>query len=314
MNPGTTATAELEAASVLNAARRFRRDANAAEAGVLQMAVEWAQLHEVTDLDEAATWCTSRGEDTGIPLAGDGCPLVSEFAVAEFATVLGLTAGSGRNLMAQALELSYRLPKLWARVQAGSLPPWRGRRVAEETLTLSPEAAAWVDAQVAPFAHKTGLAQTQRLVETAITQYMPTLAAQIRDRAAEQRHFTIEHDQVSFAGTARVHGELDLADALDLEDAVQTGAAQLAALGSEDTLDVRRAAAVGMIARGEQPLDLAPTVVEEVVPEEVGQRPSRNLRLPRWSSSHPQPGLKSSCAQAPNWWSLVLVATAGLVP
>jgi len=70
--------------------------------------------------------------------------------------------------------------------------------------------------------------------------------------------FSIEHDHVSFAGTSRIHGELDLADALDLEDAVAAGAAQLAALGSADPLDVRRAAAVGMLARGEQALDLQP--------------------------------------------------------
>ncbi len=64
-------------------------------------------------------------------------------------------------------------------------------------------------------------------METAITRHMPQLAAERRERAAEQRYFTIDHDQVSFAGTSRVHGELDLADALDLEDAVTAGAAQL---------------------------------------------------------------------------------------
>ena len=99
--------------------------------------VAWAHLHQVSDLDDAATWLAGHGQDTGIPLGGDGCPLVSEFAVAELATALGLSAGSGRNLVAQALELCHRLPKLWARVQDGSLAPWRGRRIAEETLCLS---------------------------------------------------------------------------------------------------------------------------------------------------------------------------------
>src|SRR3954452_13685014 len=247
---------DVEAAAILAAARWLRREANAAEAGVLQKAIEWATLHEGTDPDDAATWPTGNGQDTGIPLAGDGCPLVSEFAVAEFATALGLTTGSGRNLLAQALELYYRLPKLWARVQSGSLAPWRARRIAEETYLLPAEAAGWVDDQVAPFAHKTGLAQTQRTVQTAIARFMPDYAQERRERAAEQRYFTIDTDQVSFAGTSRVHGELDLADALDLEDAVRAGAAQLAALGNDDSLDVRRAAAVGIIARGEQTLDL----------------------------------------------------------
>jgi len=112
---------------------------------------------------------------------------------------------------------------------------------------------------VAPFAHRTGPAQVQRLVESAIARFMPDHAAEQRARAAEQRYFTVDADQVSFAGTARIHGELDLVDALDLEDAVRAGAAQLADLGSQDPLDVRRAAAVGAIARGEQALDLVST-------------------------------------------------------
>src|SRR5919106_1062155 len=67
----------------------------------------------------------------------------------------------------------------------------RARRIAEETLTLSAEAAAWVDAQVAPFAHRTGVAQTQRLVAEAIARFMPEHAARERERAADQRYFTI---------------------------------------------------------------------------------------------------------------------------
>jgi 5-methylcytosine-specific restriction endonuclease McrA len=118
---------------------------------------------------------------------------------------------------------------------------------------------AFVDAQVGPFAHKTGPAQTQRLVDEAIARFMPDYAAEQRDRAAEQRYFTIDHDQVSFAGTSRVHGELDLADALDLEDAIRAGAEQLKALGNAESLDVRRSIAVGMLARGEQALEFDAT-------------------------------------------------------
>src|SRR4051812_21720924 len=252
MTSGTT----LDTAAVLAAARRARATANAAEAEVLLQAVEWAHLHQVTDPDEASTVLVEHGHDTGIPIAGPGAPLVSEFAVAEFASALGLSAGAGRNPVGPAPELAHRLPKLWARVQAGSLAPWRARRVAEQTLALSMEAAAYVDQMLAPFAHRTGPAQTQRLVEEAIARFMPTYAAQQRDRAAEQRYFSIDHDQVSFAGTSRVHGELDLADALDLEDAVRAGAEQLRALGNEESLDVRRSLAVGILARGQEALEL----------------------------------------------------------
>jgi hypothetical protein len=263
MNSGTTT---LDATEILTSARRARETANAAEAQVLADALAWAHLHLVDDLDEAATWWSGSrlmGQDTGIPIAGQGAPLVSEFAVCEFATALGLSADAGRNLVGQTLELAHRLPKIWARVQAGSLAPWRARRIAETTLHLSLEAAGFVDQQLAPFAHRTGPAQVQRLIDTAVARFMPDYAAEQRQRAADQRYFTIAHDQVSFAGTSRVHGELDLADALDLEDAVATAAAQLAALGSEESLDARRAAAVGMLARGELALDLQTTEAAE---------------------------------------------------
>ena len=95
MNSGSTT---LHAAGILAAARDARREANAAETRVLTAALEWAHLHVVDDLDDAATlWSGSKlmGQDTGIPIAGEGCPLVSQFAVAEFATALGLPAASG---------------------------------------------------------------------------------------------------------------------------------------------------------------------------------------------------------------------------
>src|SRR3954451_17047983 len=109
----TSGTTTLDATAVLAAARRLRAEANAAEAGVLAQALAWAHLHQVDDLDVAATVLVEHGKDTGIPIAGDGAPLVSQFAVAEFAAALGLTAGAGRTLVGHSLELAHRLPKTW---------------------------------------------------------------------------------------------------------------------------------------------------------------------------------------------------------
>ena len=64
---------------------------------------------------------------------------------------------------------------------------------------------------------------------------MPDEAEKLRRQAADGRYVAIEHTQVSFVGTSRVHGELDLADALDLETPMFHGAAVLAACGSEET-------------------------------------------------------------------------------
>ncbi len=56
-----------------------------------------------------------------------------------------------------------------------------------------------------------------------------------------------------------ITGELDLADALDLDDALARGAASLAAAGCDEPLDVRRSMAAGDIARRQLALDLART-------------------------------------------------------
>jgi hypothetical protein len=60
-------------------------------------------------------------------------------------------------------------------------------------------------------------------------------------------------DQVGYDGTVHVQGDLDLADALDLDQALTDGAARLADLGCTDSLDARRAHALGELARGTDP-------------------------------------------------------------
>ena len=258
----TTTRPDLDSASaVLGFARDRRAVADRAEADVLFAAVTWAEQHPPESIDEAATWVCGGG-DTGLPLAGPGAPLVAEFCIAEFAAALGRSTDSGRALIADAVELKYRLPRLQARIGSGELPVWRARRIAQATLGLSMEAAGFVDAQVAGFAHKIGLAALDRLVAEAIARYMPDLAVQNAEQAAEGRHFTIHHQQVSFDGTSRIEGELDLADALDLDAALTRGAETLKAGGSTESLDVRRSIAAGELARHQLALDLNTTTPE----------------------------------------------------
>ncbi|HXH76928.1 MAG TPA: HNH endonuclease signature motif containing protein [Nocardioides sp.] len=54
---------------------------------------------------------------------------------------------------------------------------------------------------------------------------------------------------MSFDGTMHLEADLEVPDALGLAQAVADGAARLAALGSDDTLDGRRATALGDLAR-----------------------------------------------------------------
>jgi hypothetical protein len=239
---------------VLAGLREHRVAAEAHEAEILRAAADWADMHPPESIDAAAYVDGTEGE---VAIAGEGAPLVAEFACAELAAALGIPTAWGTRLVGDALELRHRLPRVWARVMGGDLAVWRARRIAQATMRLSREAASWVDGQVAPFAHKVGPAQTDRLVEAAIVRFDPSEAEQLRQAAADRRCFVVDHDQVSFAGTSRVYGELDIADALDLEAAISAGAAHLAGLGSTDSLDVRRAVAVGELARRQPTLDLS---------------------------------------------------------
>jgi hypothetical protein len=244
------ATGDLDTATaVLAAAREHTATAQAAEAGRFQMAVDWAAMHSADSLG-AAAW---EGE---LPIAGEGAPLVAEFCVAEFALAIGMSTDAGRRYLGDAIETRYRLPRVWALVVAEALPVWRARKIAQATLPLPPEGAAFVDQHVAPCAATVSLAQLDRVVEEARVRFDPAEAEARRASAAESRHFDIHTQDVSVDGTVPVQGTLDLADALDLEDAIAAGAQALANLGCPESLDVRRSLAAGQLARHQPTLGL----------------------------------------------------------
>ena len=265
------------AAAVLAAARADRAIADAAEARLLQHAVDWAAMHSVDSILEAETLAAGAYGEAGMPVAGEGAPWVAEFSVTEFAAALGMSTDAGKRYVGHALELRYRLPRVWKRVMNGGLRPWLARRIAEKTLLLTSDAAGFVDRHVAPTAHRIGPVQLDRLVDEAIGRHMPDEAEARRLERADGRYFTVESRQVnSFDGTLAVHGELDIADAMELESAIQTVAAQLKELGSEESLDVRRSMAVGELARRQLAFELS--VVEEAL-EPVSNHHPRKIVL-----------------------------------
>ena len=76
--------------------------------------------------------------ESALPLGGQGCPEVAEFAVVEFAAAMGRSTESGRRYLSHAVEGYYRLPRCWARLEAGELAAWRLAFIADRTICLSP--------------------------------------------------------------------------------------------------------------------------------------------------------------------------------
>ena len=239
-------------ATVLAYARDRKRAEDDEAREVMKAAARWASMHSGDSLvGPSVAW-----HESALPLGGEGCPEVAEFAVVEFAAALGRSTESGRRYLSHAVEGHYRLRRCWARLEAGDLQAWRLGFIADRTQCLTPEAAAFVDAHVAPVAHKIGPAQLTRLIEEAKARFDPERTEAERLAAADARHVTVGLADLTVAGTVRIDGEVDLADALDLEAAVAAGAEQQRLAGSTETLDVRRAIALGDLARNQQALEL----------------------------------------------------------
>ncbi|WGY03357.1 HNH endonuclease [Nocardioides sp. QY071] len=212
----------------------------------------WAGDHIVTS-PEGAARITEGYLDTGVPIAGPGAPLVSEFALMELVAVLGRTPDGGRAYVGRVVECAWRLPNVYAAVVAGKLAPWRAERIADLTHGLSADAAGFVDRQLFN-ASGVGWAQLERLVTEAVLRLDPERAEAERQKASDHRHFDIS--EVDDHGLVHLDGLLDAADGRDLDQAVARRAEVLGRLGDDSCLDVRRSKAAAELARQDLALDL----------------------------------------------------------
>ena len=258
---------DLSPLALLALARERKATEDRAAADLLDVAARWADLHPPESIHTAATFSYGGGlgREHEEPIAGPGCPLVAEFCIAELGTVLGISTVAAKKLIGHALELRHRLPRLWAQVHAGAVPAWRARTVAEATIHTAPaltrEAAAWVDSQVAAVAGRIGPAQLDRLLAETLKRHDLAKIDPAADPEdgwlhVDPRHVTVDTDDVHFAGTMHVEAEIDIADALDLDRVLAHSAATQKALGSELSLNARRAKALGDLARTQTALDL----------------------------------------------------------
>ena len=235
---------------------------------------------EESALDRAESAWVDRfgmaGADRMLDLAGPGAPEVSEFAVIELAAALGRSTDSGRLLVGDAIEAKHRLPRVWARLEAGQVEVWKVRRLAQHTRPLAVDVVGFVDAHLAHVVHTAGPLTIARLVEEAIARFDPEACEVTEADQQDHRRFHLDLDargaSVAERGTVTVEGSLDRADAEELAAAVAHLAEQLRQVqehagGPVDTLDVRRAKALGYLARGQQPL---PVPADPAAPDKPG--------------------------------------------
>ncbi|MEO5708821.1 MAG: DUF222 domain-containing protein, partial [Nocardioidaceae bacterium] len=197
---------DLAAGEVLSAAAAARRAADREEARILALVVHWVDLHPVTQEHPALTFTARHGVagvtfgETVACLDGAGTLGISEFAVESLAPALGLAYGAALALVSEAVELCFRLPRLWALVQDGRLQGWKARRVAAETMALSVEAAGFVDRHLAVTAGKNTTpspGKLNELVHEAMLRCDPDQAAGIEQAALDARGVWFDHRRPS---------------------------------------------------------------------------------------------------------------------
>jgi len=187
----------------------------------LRYAAHWCVLHPGTE-DDHSTW--GEGErgpvaDLGLPLGGEGTPLVARGAAEELAAALGVSTGSGQCLMADVLDLEHRLRGIWARVDALEVPAWKGRKVASMTRSLPAVGAAWVDAELADRLDKIGFPTIEKVVRQAIATWRPDLLAEKEKRGKASWGVRLDHPEPGeWAGTSWLDAAGDTADLIAFHD------------------------------------------------------------------------------------------------
>jgi len=231
-----------------------RRDADLA---LLRAAIEWAETHLLPagERDRYALWEDPSLHGEGIvPLAGDGAPLVAEFAPDELAVAIGWSVMTSRAWMGDGLELKYRLPVLFDLVVRGVVPLHLARYVSEHTRDLPREAAAYADRLVSGRHARLTRARIRALVDEARLYHDPDRQVDDEQRALAARRVALWPG--STPATTEVMMSLDTRDALAFDRAVAATAEALKRYGDHDDLDVRRAKAVGVLADPQRALDL----------------------------------------------------------
>src|SRR5688500_14719857 len=214
----------------------------ARECRMLQLACAWADAHYLDSgsteyqplIQRACAW------------GGEGTPEVSEYCAAELGALQSTGMAAARALIADALDLRYRLPRLWDRVLTGGVRAWQARNIAEQTRALSWEACADVDHALSDFVDMMPWPRFAKILSAAILEADPVLAAERAERArSTQDVFSFDSED----GLKTIVAKAAAGDAIWFMATVNRIAAILAAEAATDPIGAPRARAIGILAQ-----------------------------------------------------------------
>ncbi|MFD7155676.1 DUF222 domain-containing protein [Kribbella sp. NPDC059898] len=235
----------LSTRDLLERAASCRAIANRSDAQLLECAQIYADRYHPSCCPVRPARRPGDGRERAVVLGGDGCPEIAEFAVAEFAVVIGVSPGVGRDLIADALALRDRFPLTWARIQAGEATPWKARQIVRACTKLDHAAAGYVDRRVAAIIDTISPYRLDKIADAAKKYADSRRAADDAAAAADERGV--------YVGRGDQHGNKTIyikapAAAVNRHDtAIADIAEALKTLGDTRPLQHRRAEAVGIL-------------------------------------------------------------------
>ncbi len=155
---------ELDAAGVLERAECALVARRAVEVEDLRLVAHWALLHGGDPRDDPG----ASGWDRLVDIGGEGTPRVRDLCLGELAVVRRVHGLSVRSVMADVLDLQWRLPRTWAVVLGLGCEPWLARRVASLSRRLGLVEVGVVDAAVAACIGGEAPARVLEVAEAAV--------------------------------------------------------------------------------------------------------------------------------------------------
>ena len=244
------ALGEMSGGELLDHAGDLAATRNRCEVEILRVAVQHAFLHNPSTLDPEET--RRPGREKARRRGGEGTPEVTDFAAAELGARVGMSDISAWMLMSDGLDLVYRLPQLWARVEAGEVRVYLARLVARKTRDLTEAQAACVDARIAKYADgRLTFSRFQARLHGLVAAADPQATAQAEREAAEQQlaRPTRPAEDNADHGLRGFYIKAPARTVLVFDAALQRIADILADLGDTDTVDKRRVKALMVLSR-----------------------------------------------------------------
>ncbi|MGQ0779187.1 MAG: DUF222 domain-containing protein [Pseudonocardiales bacterium] len=200
--------------------------------GGWERVIAWAQARQAREM----TTFVDRAEARNLAL-GACDSQAHESAVAEVGLMLGVSARTAAVRVGDAWSLCTRLPATLAALESGQITLAKARVVDAETLNLSPEHAALVEAKVLAKAGKQTPGQLRAATRRAVLSTDPAAARERAERARRERGVRMWPEP---EGMATLSAYLPAADAVGVFAVLDEYARRAGFAGDERTLEARR--------------------------------------------------------------------------